>query len=250
MQRSAFRILGACVLSIALAQGVFAAEKEGAFVGAELGANQVKFKQTLSTPMMAGDIKADSFLPSLAVKGGYKWFFTEDFGVRAYGQVGVGYGRLNGVKYSDSLAGVSQLIPNYHNSVFTGTGKGYYTTFIDYFVGADLLYNFIQTQDMIWGVYGGVGLGGVTWIANGKEYEVSNGKRTYLGFAANANVGLRATLKEKHGFELGARFYFPKSEIFKANNGTSPLMAAVPVSETKTTHYRPFSVILSYIYSF
>lgn len=268
-------LLAGVLASVVLAQSAFGAEKDGVFVGVELGANKVKFKQTLDYVMngmipISGDIKADNLMPSLAVKGGYKWFFgaQRNFGVRAYGQVGVGYGRLVNVEYSDSLKGLlvqmnqhlgtmAQAAANQAaSSVFTGTGKTYYTTFIDYFIGADLLYNFTpKNDDITWGVYAGVGVGGVTWAANGKEYEVSNGKRSYTNFAANANLGLRVSVKENHEIDLGARTYFPKSKLFKASNGTSPLIPEAmrqmtSVKDTKTYHYRPFSVVLSYIYNF
>lgn len=266
-------LLAGVLASVVLAQSAFGAEKDGVFVGVELGANKVKFKQTLDYVMngmipISGDIKADNLMPSLAVKGGYKWFFgaQRNFGVRAYGQVGVGYGRLVNVEYSDSLKGLLVQM-NQHlgtmvqaaanqaaSSIFTGTGKTYYTTFIDYFIGADLLYNFTsKNDDITWGVYAGVGVGGVTWAANGKEYEVSNGKRSYTNFAANANLGLRVSVKENHEIDLGARTYFPKSKLFKASNGTSPLIppqTPAIVKDTKTYHYRPFSVVLSYIYNF
>lgn len=180
------------------------------------------------------------------------------FGVRAYGQVGVGHGRLVNVEYDMSGMGAAALQqPGVTDSVFTGTRDTYYTTFIDYYVGADLLYNFVSiNDDTTLGVYAGVGVGGVTWAANGKDYEVTNGDRSYFNFAANANLGLRATIKEKHGVELGARIYFPKSEIFDANGGKSVLMtkvnplATAATADTTTTHYRPFSVVLSYIYNF
>ena len=267
-------LLAGVLASVVLAQSAFGAEKDGVFVGVELGANKVKFKQDLTmsmagNTMLTGDIKADNLMPSLAVKGGYKWFFgaQRNFGVRAYGQVGVGYGRLVNVEYSDSLMGmlmgqvatadpaIQQAAANQAaSSIFTGTGKTYYTTFIDYFIGADLLYNFTpKNDDITWGVYAGVGVGGVTWAANGKEYEVSNGKRSYTNFAANANLGLRVSVKENHEIDLGARTYFPKSKLFKASNGTSPLIppqTPATVKDTKTYHYRPFSVMLSYIYNF
>lgn len=258
-------LLTGVLVSVVLAQSAFGAEKDGVFVGVELGANKVKFKQDLTMSqqgvgtLLSGDIKADNLMPSLAVKGGYKWFFgaQRKFGVRAYGQVGVGHGRLVNVEYDMSGAGAAALQrPGVTDSVFTGTRDTYYTTFIDYYVGADLLYNFVSiNDDTTLGVYAGVGVGGVTWAANGKDYEVTNGDRSYFNFAANANLGLRATIKEKHGVELGARIYFPKSEIFDANGGKSVLMErlgvpATATADTTTTHYRPFSVVLSYIYNF
>lgn len=253
-------LLAGVLASVVLAQSAFGAEKDGVFVGVELGANKVKFKQDLTMSMagatlLSGDIKADNLMPSLAVKGGYKWFFgaQRKFGVRAYGQVGVGHGRLVNVEYDMSGMDAAALQqPGVTDSVFTGTRDTYYTTFIDYYVGADLLYNFVSiNDDTTLGVYAGVGVGGVTWAANGKDYEVTNGDRSYFNFAANANLGLRATIKEKHGVELGARIYFPKSEIFDANGGKSVLMERLGVpADTTTTHYRPFSVVLSYIYNF
>ena len=258
-------LLGCVLASGVLAQSAFGAEKDGVFVGVELGANKVKFKQTLDYAMqgnkISGDIKADNLMPSIAIKGGYKLFFNAErsFGARFYGQIGVGHGRLENVKYSNSLQSVVQAAyqgnPNATNSVFTGTNDTYYTTFIDYFVGADLLYNFAKQKNATYGLYLGVGVGGVTWAANGKEYEVSNGERSYTNFAANANFGLRLLIEESHEIDLGVRTYFPRSRLFKASNGTSPLIpeqmrAAATVEDTKTFHYRPYSILLSYTYSF
>lgn len=244
-----FALIGVC----AFALNAFA-EKEGAFMGVELGANKVKFKQDIDINLGQGvqnsNIKADNYLPSIAIKGGYKWFFTQNFGVRAYGQIGVGYGSMKNIKYSGAIKDFTQGDSNVEGSIFTGTKHTYYTTFIDYFVGADVLYNFMSNSDYSLGVYGGLGLGAVTWIANGKEFEVSNGERTYLDFSANANVGLRTLIKEKHGVELGARFSFPKSKLFEANNGRSKLLPQAPIAHTKTTHTRPFSILLSYTYNF
>lgn len=259
MQNTFGKTFKTCAVSVLgcgiLASSACGAEKDGAYMGVELGANKVNFKQTLDnvkTQMgtLSGDITANNILPSIGVKGGYKFFFGEkrNFGVRAYGAVGAGYERLTTIKYNGGF-GVLKFIPKMTDSIFTTTQDTYYTTFIDYYVGADLLYNFAPKNDVIWGMFAGVGVGGVTWIANGKRYEVSNGDRSYFNFAANANLGLRATIKEKHGVELGARIYFPNSKLFEASNGTSILMFA-PVGYTKTTHYRPFSVVLSYIYNF
>ena len=269
MQTNLSKVLKACVAGVLgcgiLASSAFGAEKDGAYMGVELGANRVKFKQdiTMSMPagnaLVSGDIKADNIMPSIAVKGGYKMFFGAErrFGVRAYGAVGVGYGRLINIKYNlgGQLGANLPQMPGVTDSIFTGTRDTYYTTFIDYYVGADLLYNFAPKNDVIWGMFAGVGVGGVTWAANGKRYEVSNGDRSYFNFAASANLGLRATIKEKHGVELGARIYFPKSEIFEANGGKSVLMGRLnglqnATADTTTTHYRPFSVVLSYIYNF
>ena len=120
-------LLAGVLASVVLAQRAFGAEKDGVFVGVELGANKVKFKQDLTMSqqgvgtLLSGDIKADNLMPSLAVKGGYKWFFgaQRKFGVRAYGQVGVGHGRLVNVEYDMSGAGAVGLQqPGVTDSVF------------------------------------------------------------------------------------------------------------------------------------
>lgn len=248
-KRLIFTSVAACAV---LLTNAFA-EKEGAYFGVEVGANKVNFKQKIyAVGMGEGNIEADNVLPSIGVKGGYKWFFSRDFGVRTYAALGVGYGQLKDVKYDGSYQQLElvQSAVGFENSVFPTTNNGYFTTFIDYYVGADLLYNFAADKKTSYGLFAGLGLGGVTWIANGDEYEVSNGDRTYIDLQVNLNLGFRMNMDDKHGIEFGGRYYFPKSKIFEANGGISPLMPTVPIIYTETKHSRPFSVLLSYIYSF
>lgn len=238
--------VAACAM---LSQCAFA-ESDGTFLGVELGANKVRFEQKIYS-VMNGDIKADGMLPSIGIKGGYKWFVNEDrdIGFRVYGAVDAGYGELGNVKFGGGYKALE--MQGMDGSVFPGTKNGYYTTFIDYYLGADLLLNIGQRQDATYGIFMGAGVGGVTWIANGKRYEVSNGDRTYFDLQASANAGLRVSFDSGHSFELGGRFYFPKSKLFEANNGTASLpVEGVPVSHTQTKHHRPYSIILSYIYNF
>lgn len=232
-----------------LSQSAFA-EKDGGFLGFELGANKVRFEQKVFATM-DGNIKANGVLPSIGVKGGYKWFLNEDrdIGFRLYGAVDAGYGELGDVKFGGGYK-VLESNMGMGGSVFPSTKNGYYTTFIDYYVGADLLLNIGQRKDLVYGVYAGAGVGGVTWIANGKEYEVTNGDRTYIDFQASANVGLRMIWDDKHSIELGGRFYFPKSKLFEAHDGTAKIPQTTPVSYTDTKHQRPFSFLLSYVYNF
>lgn len=239
------------LLGLCAGLSAFGAEKSGVFAGLEVGVAQTEFKQEIATAQMAMDITAKATMPHINIKGGYKHFYNEFLGVRGYGAIGVGYGKMKDIKLNAPAAmGGTQSLDSIFYAPQQNRTQGYYTTFIDYNVGADVLVNFAEISKNTYGAFAGLALGGVTWIANGKEHEVSNGERSYLNFVASANVGLRATFAQQHGVELGARFYFPKSKIFDASNGTSPLMVGQNISHTETTHSRPWAIFVGYNFSF
>lgn len=210
------------------------AENDGVFVGLELGLTETNATSKATSPV-AMTIQAKGIQPHLAIKGGYKWFFgdSKSFGTRAYGIIGTGTGSLDRIIGGPGMG-------------FFGTNKHtYYTTYIDYMVGADALYNFANSDSFTFGLFAGVGLGATTWAANGKEFEPKGGTgkgRSYANFQVALNVGLRANIAKSHGIEVGGRFYFPDAQIFDAVNANS--------STTTTTHARPWQVNLSYIFNF
>ncbi len=228
-------------LSAILASSAIA-EDDGAFVGLEVGLTSVKAEAKATAPMAVTNTAKD-ILPSLAIKGGYKWFFGDSkrFGTRAYGIVGVGTG---------SLTQLTSTIPQ-GGSFITGSQHTYYTTYIDYMVGADALFNFANSDSFTFGLFAGVGLGGTTWAANGKEFEPKGGTgkgRSYANFQVALNVGLRANIAKTHGIEVGGRFYLPDAEIFNAVGATTPVPGTT--TTTTTTHARPWAINLSYIFNF
>lgn len=230
-------------LSAILATSAFA-ENDGAFVGLEVGLTSVKAEAEATSPLALTNTAKD-ILPSLAIKGGYKWFFGDSkrFGTRAYGIVAAGTGSLTQLSTTFPAGGGN-------NSFISGTGHTYYTTYLDYMVGADALLNFANSDSFAFGIFAGVGLGGTTWIANGEDFEPKGGTgngRSYANFQVALNVGLRANIAQSHGIEVGGRFYLPNAEIFNAVNATTPIPGT---TTTTTTHSRPWSVNLSYIFSF
>lgn len=229
-------------LSAILASSAIA-EDDGAFVGLEVGLTSVKAEAKATAPMAVTNTAKD-ILPSLAIKGGYKWFFGDSkrFGTRAYGIVGVGTRSLTQLSTTNAVGGGNV-------SFLSGSRHTYYTTYIDYMVGADALFNFANSDSFTFGLFAGVGLGGTTWAANGKEFEPKGGTgkgRSYANFQVALNVGLRANIAKTHGIEVGGRFYLPDAEIFNAVGATTP----VPGTTTTTTHARPWAINLSYIFNF
>lgn len=231
-------------LSAILASSAIA-EDDGAFVGLEVGLTSVKAEAKATAPApMAVTNTAKDILPSLAIKGGYKWFFGDSkrFGTRAYGIVGVGTGSLTQLSTTFAQGGGNA-------SFISGSRHTYYTTYIDYMVGADALFNFANSDSFTFGLFAGVGLGGTTWAANGKEFEPKGGTgkgRSYANFQVALNVGLRANIAKTHGIEVGGRFYLPDAEIFNAVGATT----AQGQATTTTTHARPWAINLSYIFNF
>ena len=242
MTKTAKQSIVALGLSAMLASSAFA-EEDGAFVGLEVGVTSVKATATATAPATVTNTAKD-ILPSLAIKGGYKWFFGDSkrFGTRAYGIIGAGTGSLTQLSTTLAASGGNA-------SFISGTRHTYYTTYLDYMVGADALFNFANSDSFTFGLFAGVGLGGTTWIANGEDFEPKGGTgkgRSYANFQVALNVGLRANIAKTHGIEVGGRFYLPDAEIFNAVNATTP----IPTTTTTTKHARPWAINVSYIFNF
>lgn len=235
------------LLSLA-ASGLLWAENDGMFAGLSLGVGETKFKQEINNiavqnmqiPEHSISKNATNFGGTL--KAGYKQFFGEskNVGLRYYGYVGYGYGG-----FGDGVL----------------AGKKFTSHLLDYGVGVDALYNFINTQDYNIGLFAGLNLGGITWITNGEEQKPSNGSENRINFETDVNVGLRTSLAERHGIELGVKIPLTSSEIYKGSGrlDVDPSAYGVPapispisidVDSTKSTIKRNPSVFVSYIYNF
>ncbi|MGI0406568.1 outer membrane protein [Helicobacter himalayensis] len=243
------------ILSAFCASCAFA-EKGGGYIGIDIGHGNVKFDQSINTSSLNGHIYADNSMANFAIKGGYKTFFGESkrFGMRGYVYLGYGYNSMQNIKYDFGTGGLQML----NGSIFTGTRNTYYNHVIDYGVGGDLLFNFIDVPEHSFGIYGGVALGAETWVANGKEYKPNGGKgESYFGFQTMLNVGVRGVFDQHHGIEFGAKFPLLDTEIFNGN-GNSPLLGQAmgqttngfPLNGTTTTMKRPYIIHASYVYSF
>ena len=154
------------VLSLALA-GILGAtcavaEESGAFAGIQAGYGAVK-----------NETKGDSHQQGFryGVVGGYKQFFSENFGLRYYGVVDNGDAKKDGNKMNTTLN-----------------------------ANVDALYNFVSSGSLDFGAFAGLSVGYTTHKPK-EGYSIS-------GFDAGANLGLRANIAKAHGVELFGRVGF------------------------------------------
>ena len=157
------------VLSLALA-GILGAtsavaEESGAFAGIQAGYGAVK-----------GGVVEDSTQAGFryGVVGGYKQFFSENFGLRYYGVVDNG-----DTKNEDGEK---------------------FTTTLNANANVDALYNFVSSGSLDFGAFAGLSVGYTTHKPK-EGYSIS-------GFDAGANLGLRANIAKAHGVELFGRVGF------------------------------------------
>ena len=159
-------------LALALS-GVAMAEESGGFVGVDLGVNGLSKMQSDST----GSAYAFNNL-RYGLVGGYKWFFTQSVGLRAYLAVN------NGTNYmQDTTAG------NQFNT-------------LNVMANIDFLNTFYNSEQVSAGWFAGVSLGYA--IHNGglvKQY-TDMGLKDPSGFDLGINPGLRTLFGKHHGIEL------------------------------------------------
>lgn len=253
---------------VALVSTYALAEEDGLYLAAEFGGGEAKFRQYVdATATIApstnlsqiGDIKASNDMKNIMLKFGDKAFYNENFGYRKYVYFGYGYSSMKNVSYN---GGLSTMQNASNGSIFTTTQNTYYNNVLEYGVGVDALYNFMNSGSDSFGLYAGVAIGGETWIANGKRYKPQGGKgESYVNFQTILNVGLRGTIAKNHGIEIGARFYMLDSKIFEGNGESSLLenaagsISPVPITDlnvnnTYTKMKRPVVAYLSYVYNF
>ncbi|MGX3044352.1 outer membrane beta-barrel protein [Helicobacter sp. T3_23-1056] len=179
-----------CVLAIALASPLAIAEQSGAFVGVEVGYGDAHFKSVVfytdtnlnekATYSYTGDGVTEGFI------AGYKHFFTPFLGLRAYINVNALHGSI------------------------TMSGITYSGTQLNYGANVDFLGNFIAKENIDFGGFVGLGLGGNTWFGKDidNEEKQMQQKLTKTSFDVALNVGLRTNIAKHHGVEIVARVPF------------------------------------------
>lgn len=168
------------VTSVVLASALFSsaafAESDGAFVGANVAYGTLKL-----TGDVEGALENTRKAFRVGIVGGYKQFFTSNFGARYYLNVD------SGSKYATGNKGDG-------NGQVRRTGIG---------VNADALYNFIDNGDTAFGAFGGLSL---EYAMNKyKEKGSEDGDSKANGLDVGINVGLRAVFADVHGVELYSR---------------------------------------------
>ncbi len=186
-------------------------ERDGGFVGVDLGYSMIAWQayhwrfQKDETPQSTENIKDKNvFGVSYGIVAGYKHFFNEYIGARYYARFGANHGALK-------QSGYSQI------------------DLIDYGVNVDFLANVYADENLIFGLFLGLGFGGNTLVgkyvrdvkrnlrdivANDANLSSRNvhikTQTTHFDFAINA--GFRLNMGANHGVELMARVpLLPKS---------------------------------------
>ncbi len=177
-------------LSVALA-GILGAssalaETSGAFVGVQAGYGGHKF--TFDEVDVATGESFPFFNETATgfrygVLGGYKQFFTPEFGARYYAVVDFG-----NFKKDVTLVGEDGT------QEFQVKIKTWNIT-----ANADALYNFISSESLDFGVFAGLSLGYINSDFGDMEAKPS-------GFDLGINFGLRTNIAQNHGVKLYSRF--------------------------------------------
>ncbi|PAF44441.1 outer membrane beta-barrel protein [Helicobacter sp. 11S02596-1] len=213
------------------------AENNGAFIGvsAQVGAGSATAEANISTIASGVETnnsaiqKSNTLITGFGIKLGYKYFFTQGLGIRAYG--------------------------------FTDSGKFIFSPtnvvpLLNYGVGAEALYNIVALPSFDFGVFGGLGLGANTYFNESYQVEVTGSipvppntplKSPYQNthFQMTLDLGVRAILKSGSSIELGLKAPLLSSKIFK-----KPPEAMYATSVTAITARHNFSFYASYVYAF
>ena len=125
-------------------------------------------------------------------KLGFSNTFSQDF-------KGYNAGLLAGYKHFFSSKFGLRLYTLFDTSFFKNDESALQSKFqaYNYTLNLDLLYNLIAKDDFSFGVFGGVGAGGVRYVSSGNNFDDIN---------LSLNLGLRMNLSHHHGFEFFSRF--------------------------------------------
>ena len=169
-------------VSLLVVSSFLKAENSGGFMGIDIARNYGSQEVT-----QIGGPNDGKTWKNLGLKGlkigflaGYKHFFTQNFGIRAYGQFDygalLGYDRM-GLENGDKrmAAGALSIMGN-----------------------VDAIYNFCDCDNRIFGAYAGLSLGYI-------DYHISN-IGVVEGVDMAFNIGFRAVFSERHSLELYRRF--------------------------------------------
>ncbi|PAF44440.1 outer membrane beta-barrel protein [Helicobacter sp. 11S02596-1] len=214
------------------------AENNGAFIGvsAQVGAGSATAEANISTIASGVETnnsaiqKSNTLITGFGIKLGYKYFFTQGLGIRAYG--------------------------------FTDSGKFIFSptnvvSLLNYGVGAEALYNVVALPSFDFGVFGGLGLGANTYFYN--SYQVTtkkNGKTRKTNssdknthFQMTLDLGVRAILKSGSSIELGFKAPLLTNTISEQKSVIYKSTTTQVIEMIGTTRHN-FSFYASYVYAF
>ena len=203
-------------LALAFSTSAVVAEESGAFVGVDLGlANLSKM-----TSESNGGTQTTYALGSLryGLMGGYKWFFTENVGLRAYVALN------NGTSY---LQDASTQTPN---------GNQFNSMFVN--ANVDFLNTFYNSEQVSAGWFAGLSLGvGIHSGGIVKATTANSNLSNISGFDMGINLGLRTLFGKKHGIEFFTRFGVIGASATAEINGT-PIKTDMSTTQIYNTGVR------------
>lgn len=226
------------------------AEENGWFVGTQYGGGGVELEYEYCkissanslSPELPYEVKTSHYTDSQGFKGakygflgGYKHFFTADFGLRYYATFNVGK-----YDYEDTAYKIDN--PNEIRASFKNRLNEY-----AFNLNVDILYNLVNGESSNFGIFGGVSLGYVWYrydIQEGIDAEYrEQGYRQIdkaRNFDAGLNFGLRVNIINKHSIEIYSRFALLKQKETYAVVAPGRIELELPNQDY--LHYKPLTL--------
>ena len=205
-------------LALALTSSAVVAEESGALVGLDLGISNAVMTSEMANTIIEKTTSVGNFRYGLM--GGYKWFFTESFGLRTYLQVN------NGTSYSPT--------GETHVSIST----------LNVMANVDVLYNFYTSEQSSAGLFAGLSFGYAIHYGDTVDAMTANGLKDPSGFDMGINLGLRTIFAKHHGVEFFNRFGVVGASATTTSNNT---LFSV---DTKMSILQPYAFGVRYTYNF
>lgn len=257
-------------LSVAVASALVAsavAEESAGFIGLELGGSgglqKSKITGTVVNQSRTASNDLETYGVNVGIVGGYKAFFTSWFGLRAYANLNYIH-TLSNIEvgsHAEQNGNTTTNVTDYQDTTISG---------LNYGVNLDLLFNVLAFQQANLGLFVGAGLGANTFFASSaidgaKKNTAQNpdfallpeaiqgqlnsdikDNKSYTGFDAWVNVGVRTNFLEHHGIEVVAKVPFVGTTVYDKTIGNP----AVASANANIKIYNPWNVSVRYIYSF
>ncbi len=188
-------------LALALSTSLVA-EESGAFVGVDLGISNAAMTQEM------GDLTNSTFTIGnfrYGLMGGYKYFFTESFGLRAYLQVN------NGTNHGAQTMGTMEISAGGSTiDIPVQNGRPSFST-LNVMANVDALYNFYTSEQSSAGLFAGLSFGYAIHYGGVVKEQVDLLDQMGIsynpsGFDMGINFGLRTIFAKNHGVEFFSRF--------------------------------------------
>lgn len=225
MQTPKIRRLYQILLSgVIIVSALVAKEKSGVFVGAKVGAGMLEAKNlgNIANPLGSGiglgydgDKSEASWMAGAQV--GYSHFFASEsslskFGLRGY----VGYEYMGARKIANIPSTAAML------GIPTGSAN---IAFHEVTLNADVMWNFINRENLSFGVLGGAGVGySIASLDNKEIKDFFQSRFDYDGFVLPLRYGVSVTIAKHHRIELtGRHTTFATAYNAKENNVTNPM---------------------------